>query len=170
MRQIPWQNRIKSHILSTADLKAETDKEKQTPLHFAARNDAVEACKVLVKCGADIEAKDYRKRTPVYVAAELGIFEKFHCLRFCPAFTRDARHVTNPFICLRLGLALSIAARMLRIYCADQNSNTIPLCGIYWTEVRMSTRSMPAMHALVESVTSGFTASTTVSITLALPI
>lgn len=61
---------------TSADLRAKTDREKQTPLHFAARNDAVEACKILVKCDADIEAKDYRKRTPVYVAAELG---SLHC-------------------------------------------------------------------------------------------
>lgn len=57
---------------TSASLEEVTYEELQTVMHFAARNDAVESCKILKKLGADIEVRDYRGRTPVHVAAELG--------------------------------------------------------------------------------------------------
>ena len=52
-------------------LEAQTFEENQTPLHFAARNDASNALLKLIKCRADLEAQDYKGRTPLFVAAEL---------------------------------------------------------------------------------------------------
>lgn len=54
-----------------ADLKACTKGENQTPVHYAAKNDADNALKMLIKLGADVNCRDYKQRTPLQVAAEL---------------------------------------------------------------------------------------------------
>jgi len=38
---------------------------------MAAGSDAKDACEALIAAGADIEATDYRGRTPLFIAAEL---------------------------------------------------------------------------------------------------
>ena len=48
-------------------------KGNQTPLHYAAGNDAVNSLRVLVREGANKEARDYKLRTPLFAAAELGL-------------------------------------------------------------------------------------------------
>ena len=58
-------------IEKKADYGAMTHGDIQTPLHYAAKNDAPAACKILVERGANLEAKDYRGRTPLLIAAEL---------------------------------------------------------------------------------------------------
>ena len=58
-------------VLFAAVLESLTFEENQTPLHFAARNDSSNALVKLIKCRADIEARDYKMRTPLHVAAEL---------------------------------------------------------------------------------------------------
>lgn len=50
-----------------ADIYAKTGKEMQTPVHFAARNDAALSLKMLLKCGADITDKDFKQRTALQV-------------------------------------------------------------------------------------------------------
>ena len=56
-----------------ANKEAVTKGELQTPLFYAARNDATKALGVLIKAGCEYkEVRDYRQRTPLYVAAELG--------------------------------------------------------------------------------------------------
>lgn len=65
--------------------EAKTKGELQTPVHFAAKNDAVKSLKTLIKRGCLFDGKevlDYRKRTPLYVASQLGkyMFE-FRILR-----------------------------------------------------------------------------------------
>ncbi|XP_063682069.1 transient receptor potential cation channel subfamily A member 1-like isoform X2 [Bolinopsis microptera] len=44
----------------------------QTALHYAARYNSPSSVKKLVEMGSDIEARDYRGRTPLLLAAELG--------------------------------------------------------------------------------------------------
>ena len=41
-------------------------------MHYAAKNDADNALKMLIKLGADVNCRDYKQRTPLQVAAELG--------------------------------------------------------------------------------------------------
>ena len=53
-------------------MHATTTGELQTPLHYAARNNAVGSLKILLKLGSSIMARDYKNRTPLYVAAENG--------------------------------------------------------------------------------------------------
>ena len=58
----------------TADKEACTTGEHQTPVHYAARNDATEALKALVKRNCKYKmVRDYKGRTPLHVAAELGM-------------------------------------------------------------------------------------------------
>ena len=40
-----------------------------TPLHYAARNNNAESSKLLLECGAEIEAKDIHDQTALYYAA-----------------------------------------------------------------------------------------------------
>lgn len=64
-----------ARLLIAADITAR-NKAGQTPLHYAACNDSVEACKALVKLmrnkNESIDVEDDRKRTPLFAAVELG--------------------------------------------------------------------------------------------------
>lgn len=60
------------NVIFLADLDACTFEENQTPIHYAAKNDAAAALKILINIGADVNCRDYKQRTPLYVAAELG--------------------------------------------------------------------------------------------------
>lgn len=59
-------------LLFTADRESLSN-EKQTPVHYAAKNDACNSLKMLIKmkCKYD-NVLDYKGRTPLFVAAELG--------------------------------------------------------------------------------------------------
>jgi ankyrin repeat protein len=54
-------------------LGARTYGENQTPVHYAAKNDADNALQELINIGADVNCRDYKQRTPLHVAAELGM-------------------------------------------------------------------------------------------------
>ena len=58
----------------SAKKEARTKEEWQTPVHFAARNDACSSLKALIKFDCNYkEVRDYKGRTPLHVAAELGM-------------------------------------------------------------------------------------------------
>ena len=57
-------------IVASYDVR--TDGENQTPLHYAAKNNAVEAMKTLLRLGANLNVRDYKDRTPLFVSAENG--------------------------------------------------------------------------------------------------
>ena len=57
----------------TARIDARTKGEHQSPIHYAAKYNAVDSLKVLLHMGAMIGDRDYRNRTPLFVAAETGI-------------------------------------------------------------------------------------------------
>lgn len=63
-----------------ADVKACTLGEMQTPVHYAAKNDADTALEMLIKIGANVTCRDYKQRTPLHVAAELDRSETAKCL------------------------------------------------------------------------------------------
>jgi len=54
-----------------ADIHAKTCKENQTPMHYAAKNDAINSLKMLMNLNADPNSRDFKNRTPLQVAAEL---------------------------------------------------------------------------------------------------
>ena len=55
-----------------ADLGAKTYGEEQTAMHYAAKNNAAASIKVMLRLGALINDRDYKRRTPLFVAAETG--------------------------------------------------------------------------------------------------
>ena len=46
--------------------------EKQTPIHYAAKYNAVSSLKVLIDNRVDYNDRDYKSRTPIFLAAEMG--------------------------------------------------------------------------------------------------
>lgn len=48
--------------------------ELQTPMHYAAKNNATSSLKVMLRLGAHINERDYKRRSPLFVAAETGNF------------------------------------------------------------------------------------------------
>ena len=63
--------------MTLANKEALTKGELQTPVHFAARNDACLSLKALIKKGCLYkDVRDHKLRTPLHVAAELGM--KWH--------------------------------------------------------------------------------------------
>ena len=71
-----------------AEVEATTEGECQTPLHYAACNDATNALRTLVKKGASLHPRDYKGRTPLQAAAELG------------KYLHSCRIVKNPYFYL----------------------------------------------------------------------
>eukprot|EP00111_Clytia_hemisphaerica_P019381 TCONS_00057216-protein len=59
-------------ISNGANVHAKTVGEDQAPIHYAAKYNAEDSLKVLLHMGANIEDKDYKNRTPLFVAAETG--------------------------------------------------------------------------------------------------
>eukprot|EP00795_Rhopilema_esculentum_P002479 gene2479-18141_t len=55
-----------------ADLHGQTEGELQTPIHYAAKFNAVASLKCLLKFGAKVSDRDYNDRTPLFLAAEQG--------------------------------------------------------------------------------------------------
>ncbi|KAM4599270.1 uncharacterized protein V3H82_003282 [Fundulus diaphanus] len=54
-----------------ADPNAPTVLDQQTPLHYAAKNDAVGSIKLLLQAGASISCTDHKQRTPLQLAASM---------------------------------------------------------------------------------------------------
>ena len=67
-------------LFSPANIHGQTKGELQSPLHYAAKNNAVETIGVLLDLGAKLTDRDYKERTPLLLAAETGmlviIFDK----------------------------------------------------------------------------------------------
>lgn len=73
-----------------ADKEARTLGELQTPLFYAARNDATKALPVLLKHECEYkEIRDYKGRTPLYVAAELGAWCEY--VVYCNCFLKKIK-------------------------------------------------------------------------------
>ena len=64
--------KLRSLFLS-ANVRAKTSGELQSPVHYAAKFNAVGSLKVLMDNHADVNDRDYKRRTPLFVAAEAGM-------------------------------------------------------------------------------------------------
>ena len=54
-------------LQNEADIDIKTSGEEQTPIHYAAKNDALNSIKMLLGYGANIDARDGKNRTPLQV-------------------------------------------------------------------------------------------------------
>lgn len=68
---VNYPDMVKLLISNGADPNFCTYGEKQTAVHFAAKNDAVDSLRVLIKLGCDKEVRDAKERTPLHTASEL---------------------------------------------------------------------------------------------------
>ncbi|XP_039640343.1 transient receptor potential cation channel subfamily A member 1-like isoform X2 [Perca fluviatilis] len=68
---LDYQDMVQFLLDRKADPEARTLLDQQTPLHFAAKNDAVGSIRLLLGAGASISCPDYKHRTPLQLAANL---------------------------------------------------------------------------------------------------
>ncbi|XP_075338908.1 uncharacterized protein LOC142398679, partial [Odontesthes bonariensis] len=66
---LDYQDMVRFLLARKADPGARTLLDQQTPLHFAAKNDAVGSIRLLLGGGASIRCTDYKQRTPLQLAA-----------------------------------------------------------------------------------------------------
>ena len=64
---VDYKEMVEFLIAEGADLSARTYKENQTPLHYAARNDAANSLRVLLDHGCDFSDVDFKRRTALQV-------------------------------------------------------------------------------------------------------
>lgn len=65
-----------------ANPHARTNGEQQTPIHYAAKFNAVDSVKYLIQIGAKVWDRDYKERTPLFLAAEYGAYPN-NCIYEC---------------------------------------------------------------------------------------
>ena len=64
---------MKEYFVFVADKEALTKGEHQTAVHYAAKTDSCASLKALIKKGCEYDkCRDYKGRTPLHLAAELG--------------------------------------------------------------------------------------------------
>uniref|UniRef100_A0A7N8YBG2 Si:ch73-193i2.2 n=1 Tax=Mastacembelus armatus TaxID=205130 RepID=A0A7N8YBG2_9TELE len=68
---LDYQDMVQFLLDQKADPEARTLLDQQTPLHYAAKNDAVGSIRQLLQAGASISCTDYKHRTPLQLAANL---------------------------------------------------------------------------------------------------
>ncbi|XP_074640320.1 uncharacterized protein LOC141898368 [Tubulanus polymorphus] len=86
---------VKLLIKHGADKEARTAGELQTAVHYAAKNDSVEALEVMLSANCKYKyVRDYRGRTPLHIAAEFNRSEAaiFLLKNNAPAGVRDSSH------------------------------------------------------------------------------
>ncbi|XP_074503582.1 transient receptor potential cation channel subfamily V member 6 isoform X6 [Sebastes fasciatus] len=68
---LDYQDMVRFLLDRKADPEARTLLDQQSPLHYAAKNDAVGSIRLLLQAGASISCTDYKHRTPLQLAASL---------------------------------------------------------------------------------------------------
>ncbi|XP_041866650.1 transient receptor potential channel pyrexia [Melanotaenia boesemani] len=68
---LDYQDMVQFLLDCDADPGACTHQDQQTPLHYAAKNDAVGSIRLLLQAGASISCTDYKQRTPLQLAANM---------------------------------------------------------------------------------------------------
>ena len=56
--------------MNGAHVDMETFKEQQSPMHYSAKYNSLDSLKLLMNYSGKITSRDYKGRTPLYLAAE----------------------------------------------------------------------------------------------------
>ena len=59
-------------IQNGGNIDAKTNDEQQTPIHYAAKYNAVNSLRVIIENRGHLNNRDYKRRTPIFLAAEMG--------------------------------------------------------------------------------------------------
>ena len=81
-----------------ANIHCKTEGELQSPIHYAAKYNAVGSLKVLLQFKARMNDRDYKRRTPLFIAAEMCMYNVKQ-LGFCYLYFIYFLHFMNPSIC-----------------------------------------------------------------------
>ncbi|XP_035519365.1 transient receptor potential cation channel subfamily A member 1-like [Morone saxatilis] len=68
---LDYQDMVQFLLDQKADPEARTLLDQQTPLHYAAKNEAIGSIRLLLQNGASISCTDYKHRTPLQLAANM---------------------------------------------------------------------------------------------------
>ncbi|XP_037553950.1 uncharacterized protein LOC119430587 [Nematolebias whitei] len=68
---LDYEDMVQFLLDKKADPGAHTFLDRQTPLHYAAKNDAAGSIRLLLQAGATISCTDYKNRTPLQLAANM---------------------------------------------------------------------------------------------------
>ncbi|MEQ2308981.1 hypothetical protein AMECASPLE_033910, partial [Ameca splendens] len=68
---LDYEDMVRFLLVRKADPSAQTLLDQQTPLHYAAKNDAVRSIRLLLQAAACINCTDYKQRTPLQLAANM---------------------------------------------------------------------------------------------------
>ncbi|CAJ1066637.1 hypothetical protein NQZ68_029674 [Xyrichtys novacula] len=68
---LDYQEMVQFLLDHKANPEARTVLDQQTPLHYAAKNDAAGSIRLLLQAGASISCTDYKHRTPLQLAANM---------------------------------------------------------------------------------------------------
>ena len=85
---------LSAYILP-GNASAQTHEENQSAIHYAAKYNAVTSLKVLIEHRVDYNARDYKGRTPLFLAAETGkpLFPSFMFYVLC--FSLEVNYPRN---------------------------------------------------------------------------
>ena len=64
---VDYASMVECIVQNGGDIHIKTKGEEQTPIHYAAKNDAVNSLQMLLGYGANIDSRDSRNRTPLQV-------------------------------------------------------------------------------------------------------
>jgi ankyrin repeat protein len=71
---VDYSEMVEYLIQNGCDHTVTTNGENQCPLHYAAKNDAINSIRMLLAYGADINARDHKNRTPLQVRSQRRSF------------------------------------------------------------------------------------------------
>jgi len=79
---------------SSTELEAKSAEIHRTPIHFAAESDSLDAVKLLLDKGVDVNCLDANESTPLHCAAESGAIK---VVEFLINSTKADQNLTNKF-------------------------------------------------------------------------
>ncbi len=82
-------------ISKQANIHAKTTGERQTPIHYAANNDACSSLAALLERGASIDDRDYKGRTPLHVSVKSIV--KIRLVVEPNAFSGERNSLNHPY-------------------------------------------------------------------------